>query len=318
MKTFIKWQGNKSKHLQHILPYVPQEIINGTFDGTYIEPFIGSGALFLKLEPEKWIINDLNKDIINIWKNVKRDPEKFIEKFKKFGEKFIPMTRSEKIMYCKKKVKEIEYMKYDIKRAILFMLMKFCSYMGHIFIKNKFMFAGLDLPISINNDYTFLKDRYYNLLYNVSTFLNTRNGKIYNKDYIEILHKAKKGDFIFLDPPYIEEQEYQFNYNKDEDINENFLLILKEELIKLDKKGVKWMMTNADTLQVKDVFKHFTIKEFPVYRRSSNIYKKELLILSKNISINNISNNSRRKTKKRHSKHRSTKKHCLTRSKLRK
>ena len=49
MKTFIRWPGNKSKHVNKILPFIPN-----TFN-TYIEPFVGSGALFLKLEPKTWI-----------------------------------------------------------------------------------------------------------------------------------------------------------------------------------------------------------------------------------------------------------------------
>ena len=59
MKTFIKWSGNKSKHINKFKEYIPKEF------NTYIEPFIGSGALLLHLEPKKWIINDLNKDLIN-------------------------------------------------------------------------------------------------------------------------------------------------------------------------------------------------------------------------------------------------------------
>ena len=68
MKTFFKWQDNKSKHFKYILPELPSDY------NTYIEPFVGSGALFLRVEPEKWIINDLNQDNINIWKLVKMIP----------------------------------------------------------------------------------------------------------------------------------------------------------------------------------------------------------------------------------------------------
>lgn len=64
MKTFLKWSGNKTQHLNKIIQYVPKEF------GTYIEPFVGSGAMFLKLQPKKWIINDINKDLINVWKNI--------------------------------------------------------------------------------------------------------------------------------------------------------------------------------------------------------------------------------------------------------
>ena len=80
MKTFIKWQGNKSRHINKFKQFIPE------FSGTYIEPFLGSGALFLYLKPEKWIINDLNNDLINIWVHVQKNPEDIIKRFKKFGE----------------------------------------------------------------------------------------------------------------------------------------------------------------------------------------------------------------------------------------
>ena len=83
LKTFIRWQGNKSRYANHIIKHFPEEY------NTYIEPFIGSGALLLKTQPIKWIINDLNKDLINIWKNVKNEPEEIIQLFKQFGKKFI-------------------------------------------------------------------------------------------------------------------------------------------------------------------------------------------------------------------------------------
>lgn len=58
LKTFIKWPGNKSKHLRHILPYVPEKF------NIYYEPFLGSGALFLKLEYRRYNKSYVNELII--------------------------------------------------------------------------------------------------------------------------------------------------------------------------------------------------------------------------------------------------------------
>jgi DNA adenine methylase len=46
MRTFISWQGNKSKHINKFIKYIPE------FNGKYYEPFIGSGELLLKLEQD--------------------------------------------------------------------------------------------------------------------------------------------------------------------------------------------------------------------------------------------------------------------------
>ena len=277
MKTFIKWQGNKSKHINKFIEYIPD------FSGTYIEPFIGSGALLLKLQPKKWIVNDLNKDLINIWNQIKNNPDEIIKIFKQFGIYFKPLSKQDKVKYCKEITCKIEQMQYDIKRASMYLLMKFCSYMGNIIIKNNLYFKSLDLPIIINNRYFFLEENNYNNIREVSDFLNNSKGKIFNKSYEIILDKAKSGDFIFLDPPYIESHNYEFNYNKGEVLDESFIHKLYQQVKKLDKRGVKWLMTQADTKQIKEIFKEYTIKTFKVYRIASKIYVNELIIMNYNI-----------------------------------
>jgi DNA adenine methylase len=170
-------------------------------------------------------------------------------------------------------------MKYDNERAIIYLIMRCCAYMGIIIKNNEFYFQGLNANFH-KNEYSFLKDTFYNNIHKISNFLNETNGKIYNKDYKLILEKAKKGDFVFLDPPYIEKHNYGFNYNKDENLNEQFLDKLYKEVKKLNKRGVKWLMTQADTKDVKDTFKEFTIKKFSVYRFGKKSYVNELLIMN--------------------------------------
>jgi len=153
--------------------------------------------------------------------------------------------------------------------------------MGNILINNKIKFQGLNMRI-LGNKYYFLEQYYFQNLNNVSKFLNNSKGKIYNKDYSLILDKAKSGDFVFLDPPYIESHNYQFNYNKHENLDEKFLKNLYKQVKKLDKRGVKWIMTQADTKQIKEIFKEYIIKKFPVYRTVSKSYKNELVIMNYN------------------------------------
>ena len=273
MKTFVKWSGNKSQHINKFKEYLP------VIEGTYIEPFVGSGALFLYLHPEKWIINDLNKDLINIWSRVKDNPEDIIEVFKIFGSHFKDLSNKDKKNYCIDMTANIGELPYNLERATKFMLMKHCAYMGHILVKDKFNFAGLDLSISMNNRCFFLEENNYKNIQEVSSYLNKSKGTLLNGDYKKVLKKSKKGDFVFLDPPYIEEHEYQFNYNKGEDFS-NFVSDLLKEVKKLDKKGVKWMMTQADTEQIRREFNGYNIQTFQVYRAITKSYKNELVIMN--------------------------------------
>ena len=274
MKTFIKWQGNKSKHINKFIQYIPE------FTGTYIEPFVGSGSLLLRLEPEKWIINDINKDLINIWNSIKYDSNKIIKEYKKFGKKFIKMDKISKKDYCRKITYTIEDMIYDYKRATKYLLMSSCAYMGRIIVKNNFYFKGVELNILINNRCFFLEDNSLKNIEKIAEYLNDTNGKIYNTSYEEILKKTKKNDFVFLDPPYIEELSYTFNYNKNEILDNTFLKKLLVQVKKLDSKDVKWLMTQADTDEIKTLFKNYTIKKMKVYRGGKKKFVNELIIFN--------------------------------------
>ena len=272
MKTFFKWQGNKSKHFKFILPELPSQY------NTYIEPFIGSGALFLNVEPKKWIINDLNQDNISMWELATNDPQYIKTEFLKLKRHFLKKTNKEKLLYCRKKTSELNTIIKLKEKTIFYMLMSYCAYLGVIFRKNKFYFTSLEMRVYIDNRCFFLEPSYFTNLFQVSNFLNPKKGKIYNEDYKKILKKAKQGDFVFLDPPYIEDHNYRFMYNKNEKLDTKFMSQLKKQCDTLHKKNVKWLMTQADTKQVRETFKDYTIKEYPVYRRGNNCYKNELLI----------------------------------------
>ena len=108
--------------------------------------------------------------------------------------------------------------------------------------------------------------------------MNQSKGKIYNTDYKEILDKAKKGDFVFLDPPYIEKHNYVFNYNIGETLDNKFISDLYKQVKLLDKKGVKWLMTQAETKEILKIFKEYKISKFEVFRRHTKSYTNELII----------------------------------------
>ena len=65
MQPIIKYRGGKSKELHTLIPHIPH------FEGRYIEPFFGGGAMYFHLEPEAAIINDINTPLINFYKGVR-------------------------------------------------------------------------------------------------------------------------------------------------------------------------------------------------------------------------------------------------------
>jgi DNA adenine methylase len=272
MRTFASYQGNKTRLLKHIIPLVPE------FD-RYIEPFGGSGAVLLKLEPKTWIYNDLNQDIYNIFIGTRDSCDTLVEIFKDFGEMFKPMDLSMKKMYCKALTSCIDtFDTCDINRTAFYILMCYCSFMGVIVRNNEYKFTGLNNNIFTRDRYQFLTEDYYTNLRMASKFLKT--GKIRLGCYKNILSECRKGDFVFLDPPYIEEHDYQFNYNKGEILKPSFLYELLEQISRLDSLGVKWMMTQAETSDVLKMFEKYYVTKVPVYRYSKKCFVNELLIMN--------------------------------------
>lgn len=67
MKPIIKYRGGKSKEIPQIKQYIPK------FEGRYVEPFLGGGAMFFYLEPKNAIINDINVRLINFYRSVQQN-----------------------------------------------------------------------------------------------------------------------------------------------------------------------------------------------------------------------------------------------------
>ena len=244
MKTFIRRSGNKSRFLKKLLPLIPD------FTGKYIEPFLGTGAIFLALLPEKAILNDLNTDIMEIWKLAKSDPEYMISEIEKFRKKFTPLSKEERLKYCKNVMNNLGTYTPN-KRVVMYLCMIYTSF-NPMDLQNG-RFGSLR-----DHDRTLFSELYKTKLREVSKVL--QNGvKLENKDYTKILKSAKPGDFVFLDPPYIEDKKYNFEYIKNSKFD---ITKLKHCLDMLTKKKVLWMMTQADTPQVRALFKGYSFFEY--------------------------------------------------------
>lgn len=84
-KPFVKWAGGKGQLLNQLAAYLPQQISEEPF--TYIEPFVGGGAmLFYMLRHygniKKAVVNDVNEDLILAYRTIKDDVEKLIAEHK--------------------------------------------------------------------------------------------------------------------------------------------------------------------------------------------------------------------------------------------
>jgi len=74
---FVKWVGGKRQLLQDIEQHTPKVFTK------YCEPFVGGGAVLFHIQPKNAIINDFNKELVNLYQIIKNNPDELIEDLKK-------------------------------------------------------------------------------------------------------------------------------------------------------------------------------------------------------------------------------------------
>ena len=127
---------------------------------------------------------------------------------------------------------------------------------------NKACFNGL-YRVNSNNEFNvpFNGSKKINIydednINNINKYLSENKIKIFNKDYLSILDMSKDGDFIFCDPPYDTDTNQFTSYTKDCFSRKN-QVDLFNKLVELNKKNIKWMITNHDTDFIKELYKDF-------------------------------------------------------------
>jgi DNA adenine methylase len=246
VRPFLKWAGGKRQLLPEIVKYVPKM----TSKHTYYEPFIGGGALLFELQPPKAVINDTNKELINCYKVIRDSLDELMEELSK--DKY---SNSETSYYemrdLDRSTKKYEILSEVEKAARIIYLNKTC-YNGLFRVNSQGQF---NVPFGRYKNPNFLDDA---VLRAVNKYLNSNNITLLNQDFAEAVKDAKKGDFVYLDPPYDPVSEtasftgYDVNgFNRDEQER------LKEEFDALHKKGCKVMLSNSCTDFIMDLYKDY-------------------------------------------------------------
>lgn len=245
-KPFVKWAGGKRQIIDKLNAYVPEEY------NTYFEPFIGGGALLFELSPKKAVINDYNAELVNVYNCIK-DETKFNKMCNELNH--YEAKHSEEFYY-EIRNKDRDKVKFnrmaDYKRA------------ARTIYLNKTCFNGLYRVNSKNE---------FNVPFNKKTKVNTYDGQnlgiihsylnfsditILNTDFEESVKDAKKGDFIYFDPPYDSDTDTFTSYTEDGFGKEEQVRLAKV-FKELSDRGCYVMLSNHNTKLVNELYKEFNI-----------------------------------------------------------
>jgi len=244
-KPFLKWAGGKKQIIAHI-----EKIVKDISYNKYFEPFLGGGAVFFHLNPKKAFLNDINKELINAYEQVRDDFQKLVEILDKHKEGHLKFG------------KDYYYQVRSLDRSYDYKSMDSVEKAGRFIYLNKTCYNGL-YRVNQNGEFNTPIGKYktinlydYNNLKLVSNILQDKeNIKISMEDFRDaVVNYAGPDDLVYFDPPYDFENSNGFVYYSSNGFSRTDLedlKILSDELI---RRGCHVLISNNDTNFVRELF----------------------------------------------------------------
>lgn len=244
-KPFIKWVGGKGQLIEQLDALLPSDF-DKLEDVTYIEPFVGGGAMFfymLQRYPhiKHAIINDINQNLTNCYWAVKDFPEQLIKSLSIIESEYLALQNDEErrsfFMKCRDSYngKKNDF----IENATLFIFLNKTCFNGLYRVNKKGLFNvpfGKYKNPKICDSETIRKDS--ELLQKV---------EILNGDFEKTFGYAKGNTFFYFDPPYrpLSNTSSFTDYTKDS-FNDDSQVRLKKFCDRINNDGYKFMLSNSD------------------------------------------------------------------------
>lgn len=238
-RPFVKWVGGKRQLLRQFRElglYPP-----GGFDpmtNTYFEPFAGGGAVFFDLLPKKAELSDLNSELIITYNVIKNNVDALIKSLKKH--------KYEKGYYLKVRAKDPKKLS-DIEIASRFIFLNRAGFNGMYRVNSRGKF---NVPFGKYTNPMICDEEN---LHRVAKAL--QHVSIKERDYKHVLKKAKKGDFVYFDPPYYPvSKTASFTSYTNKTFLEKEQIELRDSFIELHQRGCYVMLSNSDTPFINEIY----------------------------------------------------------------
>jgi DNA adenine methylase len=255
MKPVVKWVGGKAQLLDRIKELLPDEF------GTYYEPFVGGAAVLLDLNPTNAVVNDINSELINMYRMIKDQVEDVIQCLLHLDSEHEVSPDPAAYYY---KVRDDFNWNLGMKRP---------PQAARFIYLNKHCFNGL---------YRVNKKGEFNVPFNHKKTGNSfdpdhlrklssrlKDVSILNTDFEDTVKNAGKDDLVFLDSPYDLITATSFTDYTKEGFGYADHCRLARLFRELDNRGCYCILTNHDTPLIRELYKDYYFTEVDV-RRSIN------------------------------------------------
>jgi len=236
---FVKWAGGKRQLIVQIRKRMPESFNN------YYEPFVGGGAVIFELLPTSAVINDINKALVNVYKQICSTSDEFLKILRELdkamwedGKAYFYSLREH---YNDKLMRE----EFDVELAALFVFINKHCFNGLYRVNGKGLFN-----VPYNNSRSTSCDE--NTIKAIAEYL--KNVKILEGDFQVACKDAQKGDFIFIDSPYAPLNATSFESYTKEGFDIESHKRLAELYHELTARGCFCMLTNHNTELIKELY----------------------------------------------------------------
>ena len=247
-KPFLKWAGGKGQLLSQLDQHLPHDLREQEF--TYIEPFVGGGAMFFHMlqkfpNIKRAVINDINSYLITAYQVIKDSPEELIARLKELEKQFYDSSseESKKIFFLQARTifNETQLDNIDRTKYLIFLNRTCFNGLYRVNAKGKFNvpFGRYSHPTICNTE-TIMAD---------SLVLNQIELVILNDDFeLTFQHCGDGLNFFYFDPPYRPlNATSSFNSYAKEEFNDSEQIRLQDFCSMLNERpNVKWMLSNSD------------------------------------------------------------------------
>lgn len=243
-KPFVKWVGGKTQILPELQARLPHDFSSTVT--TYIEPFIGGGAFFFYIAShfsclKKIIINDANPALINAYRVIQNYPDKLIAELRQMKEEYNSLSNEEKR-------KEYFYARRD---SFNQEQKEFVDWAAELIFLNRTCFNGL-YRVNSRGKFNVPHGKYSNpMICDEKTIYADhqvlKNVEIFVGDFSLVTSYADKHSFVYFDPPYRPlSATSSFCSYCEGGFDDNEQKRLAQYCRELDKKGVRWLLSNSN------------------------------------------------------------------------
>jgi len=239
-KPFIKWAGGKRKLVPHLLRYVPQHI------RAYHEPFVGGGALFYELKPSVAYLTDANERLVRTYRGVRDDVDGVIHRLGAYPH--------DQEFYLKFRRKDVDVGRdADVAAWLIYLNKTGFNGLYRVNRKNEF-----NVPFGSHTNPTICDEENLRACARL-----LRRTDVALDDFTGVLKRARRGDFVYFDPPYmpLSVSSSFVSYTKGGFGPEDHRR-LRDVALALKRKGVTVLLSNSSHPLIRELYaEHFIIEE---------------------------------------------------------